>query len=62
MSLFDDVLGDDNMFEEAPFGPQEGYAGVLLCASACDGHIADEIFDLSFLPPPRWWFLALRLR
>ncbi len=26
MSLFDDVLGDDNMFTEAPYGPQEGYA------------------------------------
>ncbi len=42
MSLFDDVLGDDEMFSEAKFGPQEGFAGVLLCATACDGHIADE--------------------
>ncbi len=49
MSLFDDVLGDDNMFSEAPFGPQEGYAGVLLCASACDGHIADEEAQSLFL-------------
>ena len=49
MSLFDDVLGDDNMFSEAPYGPQEGYAGVLLCASACDGHIADEEAQSLFL-------------
>ncbi|MCA9175013.1 MAG: tellurite resistance TerB family protein [Planctomycetales bacterium] len=42
MSLFDEVLGNDSGFEERPFGPQEAFAGVLLCASACDGHIADE--------------------
>jgi hypothetical protein len=48
MSLFDDVL-EDNMFAEAPYGPQEGYAGVLLCASACDGHIADEEAQSLFL-------------
>ena len=41
MSLFDDVL-EDGAFEEQPFGPQEGFAGVMLGASACDGHIADE--------------------
>ena len=29
MSLFDDVVGDD--FQEESFGPQEGFAGVLLC-------------------------------
>ena len=42
MSLFDDI--DDAGFESSsrPFGPHEGYAGVLLCASACDGHIGDE--------------------
>ncbi len=41
MSLFDDI---DTGLEPAsrPFGPQEGFAGVLLCASACDGHIGDE--------------------
>lgn len=50
MSLFDDVLGDDdNMFSEATFGPQEGFAGVLLCAAACDGHIADEESQNLFL-------------
>jgi hypothetical protein len=42
MSLFDDILGDEPSFAETKFGPQEGFAGVLLCASACDGHIADE--------------------
>ncbi len=41
MSLFDDVLGDSS-FEPQNFGPQEAFAGVLLGASACDGHIADE--------------------
>lgn len=41
MSLFDDIL-DENNFSEAQFGPQEGVAGVLLAACACDGHIADE--------------------
>lgn len=39
MSLFDDILGEP---EEQHFGPQEGFAGVMLCASACDGHIGDE--------------------
>jgi tellurite resistance protein len=41
MSLFDDIL-DEGSFTQAAFGPQEGFAGVLLAASACDGHIADE--------------------
>lgn len=41
MSLFDDIL-DEGSFSESKFGPQEGFAGVLLAASACDGHIADE--------------------
>jgi hypothetical protein len=41
MSLFDDVL-DNSSFDPQKFGPQEGFAGVLLAASACDGHIADE--------------------
>ncbi len=42
MSLFDDI--DSSGFESGSshFGPHEGYAGVLLCASACDGHIGDE--------------------
>ncbi len=41
MSLFDDI--DTGLDAAArPFGPQEGFAGVLLCASACDGHIGDE--------------------
>ncbi len=41
MSLFDDVLGD-SQFAPENFGPHEGFAGTLLAASACDGHIADE--------------------
>lgn len=41
MSLFDDIdVGLDAA--SRPFGPQEGFAGVLLCATACDGHIGDE--------------------
>jgi hypothetical protein len=40
MGLFDKVFGgvDSNQ----PFGPQEAFAGILLSASACDGHIAEE--------------------
>ncbi len=41
MGLFDDVL-DDSSFSPQSFGPHEGFAGLLLAASACDGHIADE--------------------
>lgn len=41
MSLFDDVLGN-NSFAPKEFGPQEAFAAILLAASACDGHIADE--------------------
>ncbi len=40
MSLFDDV--QDEIDSPSEFGPQEGFAGVLICASACDGHIGDE--------------------
>ncbi|QDT33309.1 tellurite resistance TerB family protein [Thalassoglobus polymorphus] len=42
MSLFDDVLGDSDAFSEKSFGPQEGFAGILISASACDGHTSDE--------------------
>lgn len=41
MGLFDQVLGD-SFQEEHHFGPQEGFAGTLMAASACDGHMADE--------------------
>ena len=42
MTLFDDVVG--NQFQEQSYGPQEGFAGVLLCSSACDGNIgSDEV-------------------
>ncbi len=40
MGLFDDAFG--SFAEQHPIGPREAYAGVLICASACDGHIADE--------------------
>jgi hypothetical protein len=40
MGLFDKVFGD--MEGAQPWGPHEAFAGVLLAASACDGHIADE--------------------
>jgi len=39
MGLFDQFFGGTS---EQAFGPQEGFAGVLLGVSACDGHIADE--------------------
>lgn len=42
MSLFDDIDDSGLASSETPYGPQEGFAGVLLCASACDGHIGDE--------------------
>ena len=41
MSLFDDVAGQSSFAPKA-FGPHEGFAGVLLAGSACDGHIAVE--------------------
>ncbi len=41
MSIFDEVL-EDGQFQEKAFGPHEGFAGVLLASTACDGHIADE--------------------
>lgn len=41
MSVFDDLDEGFATGAEA-FGPQEGFAGVLLCASACDGHIGDD--------------------
>lgn len=40
MSLFDEAFG--GFSQQQPIGPREAFAGVLLCASACDGHIADE--------------------
>jgi len=40
MPVFDDIL--NNAATPERFGPLEGFAGVLLCASACDGHIGDE--------------------
>jgi tellurite resistance protein len=40
MGIFDKVFG--GVEGGQAFGPHEGFAGVLLGASACDGHIADE--------------------
>ncbi len=40
MDLFDEAF--ESFGEQEPFGPREGFAGVLLGASACDGHISDE--------------------
>ena len=40
MSDLDEAFGEFR--DKKPIGPHEGVAGILLCASACDGHIADE--------------------
>lgn len=69
MGLFDKVLGGDR---KQPFGPHEGFAGVLLGASACDGHISNEEVQGLFTnlgrmrmyqrySPPQWDQLMNRL-
>lgn len=40
MGLFDSVFG--GLQQNVVLSPSEGFAGVLLGAIACDGHIADE--------------------
>ena len=40
VGLFDSLFG--GMEGSAKLTPQESFAGILLGASACDGHIADE--------------------
>lgn len=40
MGLFDSLFG--GMESSKKLTPQESFAGVLLAASACDGHISDE--------------------
>jgi len=40
MGLFDSLFG--GMEGNARLTPQESFAGILLGASACDGHIADD--------------------
>jgi tellurite resistance protein len=40
MGLFDNMFGAEKSSKE--LSKQEAFAGILLCASACDGHIADE--------------------
>ncbi|QDU93650.1 tellurite resistance TerB family protein [Lignipirellula cremea] len=40
MGLFDSLFG--GMEASTKLNPQEAFAGILLGASACDGHIADD--------------------
>ncbi len=40
MGLFDSLFG--GMESSRKLTPQESFAGILLAASACDGHISDE--------------------
>ena len=40
MGLFDNLFQGTEASKD--FGPHEGFAGILLAASACDGHIADD--------------------
>ncbi len=40
MGLFDSLFG--GMESSKKLSPQEAFAGILLAASACDGHISDE--------------------
>ena len=40
MGLFDSFFG--GMESPRKLSPQESFAGILLAASACDGHISDE--------------------
>jgi hypothetical protein len=40
MGLFDNVF--DSKSTDKALDKPEAFAGILLCASACDGHVADE--------------------
>ncbi len=40
MGLFDSLFGESE--KSRKLSPQEAFAGILLAASACDGHISDE--------------------
>lgn len=40
MGLFDSLFG--SVEKTRKLSPQESFAGILLAASACDGHISDE--------------------
>jgi hypothetical protein len=40
MGLFDNIFGGQQTSKEMT--KQEAFAGLLLCATACDGHIAEE--------------------
>ena len=41
MGLFDNIFGDKSA-NRGEITRQQAFAGILLAASACDGHIADE--------------------
>ena len=41
MGLFDNLFGDKSS-SNRELSKQEAFAGILLAASACDGHISDE--------------------
>lgn len=42
MGLFDNIFGEKTSSRDKELTKQEAFAGILLGASACDGHIADE--------------------
>jgi hypothetical protein len=42
MGLFDNIFGEKSTSRDRELSKQEAFAGILLGASACDGHIADE--------------------
>lgn len=63
MGLFDNLFGSSSA--SRTFGKAEAFAGILLGASACDGHIADEEAQSLFTitermklfegyTPPKW--------
>ena len=63
MGLFDNLFGDKGSSKE--LSKQEAFAGILLGASACDGHIAEEevkgLFTITErmkmfenVPPNKW--------
>lgn len=65
MGLFDNIFGDKSSSRDRELSKQEAFAGILLGASACDGHIADEEVQSLFtitermkmfenITPPKW--------
>ena len=64
MGLFDNLFGDKNSGNRE-LSKQEAFAGILLAASACDGHISNEEVQSLFtitermklfenVAPPKW--------